>query len=67
MPSTMYPQGGLLSEAMFVKWGSEGYLEIRKQEIVNVEAGKGFLAKKAILTPGGRFKACVQLRNAKHR
>ncbi|QEC43720.1 hypothetical protein [Pseudobacter ginsenosidimutans] len=41
---------GLLSEAMFVKWGSEGYLEIRKQEIVNVEVEKGFLAKKAILT-----------------
>ncbi len=41
---------GLLSEAMFVKWGSEGYLEIRKQEIVHVEADKGFLAKKAILT-----------------
>lgn len=41
---------GLLSEAMFVKWGSEGYLEIRKQEIVQVEADKGFLSKKAILT-----------------
>lgn len=41
---------GLLSEAMFVKWGSEGYLEIKKQEIVNVEVEKGFLAKKAILT-----------------
>ncbi|MBO9636291.1 MAG: hypothetical protein J7578_24525 [Chitinophagaceae bacterium] len=41
---------GLLSEAMFVKWGSEGYLEIPKQEIVLVEVEKSFLAKKAILT-----------------
>ncbi len=40
---------GLLSEAMFIKWGSEGFLEINKQDIVNVETEKSFLAKKAIL------------------
>lgn len=41
---------GLLSEAMFVKWGSEGYLEILKADIGNVQVEKSFLAKKAILT-----------------
>lgn len=41
---------GLLSEAMFIKWGSEGFLEIKKQDIVKVEVEKGFLAKKIILT-----------------
>jgi hypothetical protein len=41
---------GLLSEALFVKWGSEGYLEISKAEITNVQIEKSFLAKKAVLT-----------------
>ncbi len=41
---------GLLSEAMFIKWGSEGYLEINKSEITDVQVEKSFLAKKAILT-----------------
>ncbi len=41
---------GLLSEALFAKWGSEGYLAISKAEITNVQVEKGFLAKKAILT-----------------
>ena len=41
---------GLLSEAMFVKWGSEGYLEINKLDISDVQVEKSFLAKKAILT-----------------
>lgn len=41
---------GLLSEAMFVKWGSEGYLEINKSDITDVKAEKSFLAKKAIIT-----------------
>ena len=41
---------GLLSEAMFVHWGSEGYLTIRKDEISRVETEKSFLAKKVILT-----------------
>ncbi len=41
---------GLLSEAMFIKWGSEGYLTINKSEITDVQVEKSFLAKKAILT-----------------
>lgn len=41
---------GMLSEAMFVKWGSEGYLEINKSEIRSVIAEKSFLAKKALVT-----------------
>jgi len=41
---------GLLSEALFVKWGSEGYLEISKADITDVKVEKSFLAKKAILT-----------------
>lgn len=41
---------GLLSEAMFIKWGSEGYLEINKSDITDVQVEKSFLAKKAILT-----------------
>ena len=41
---------GLVSEALFVKWGSEGYLEINKSEITDVQVDKSFLSKKAILT-----------------
>jgi hypothetical protein len=41
---------GLLSEALFIKWGSEGYLEINKSDIKDVEVQKSFLAKKAIVT-----------------
>ncbi len=41
---------GFLSEAMFIKWGSEGYLEISKTDISDVQVEKSFLAKKAILT-----------------
>lgn len=41
---------GLLTEAMFVKWGSEGYLEIDKSQITDVQVEKSFLAKKMILT-----------------
>ena len=41
---------GLLSEAMYMKWGSEGFLEINKTDIKNVEVEKSFLAKKAIVT-----------------
>ena len=40
---------GLLAEAMFIKWGSEGYLEINKSDITDVQVEKSFLAKKAIL------------------
>lgn len=41
---------GLLSEALFIKWGSEGYLEINKEDIKDVTVEKNFLAKKAIVT-----------------
>lgn len=41
---------GLLSEAMFMKWGSEGFLEINKADIKDVQVEKSFLAKKAIVT-----------------
>ena len=41
---------GLLAEAMFIKWGSEGYLEINKADIKDVQAEKSFLAKKAVVT-----------------
>lgn len=41
---------GLLSEALFIKWGSEGYLEISKSDITDVQVEKSFLAKKAIIT-----------------
>ncbi len=41
---------GLLSEALFIKWGSEGYLEINKEEITDIQVEKSFLSKKAILT-----------------
>jgi len=40
---------GLLSEAMFAKWGSEGYLEISKSDISSLKAEKSFLAKKALV------------------
>ncbi len=41
---------GLLSEALFVKWGSEGYLEIDKSLITDVQVEKSFLSKKVIVT-----------------
>lgn len=41
---------GLLSEALFTKWGSEGFLEISKADIKDVQVEKSFLAKKAIVT-----------------
>lgn len=41
---------GLLSEAMFIRWGSEGFLEIRKQDIVKVTTDKSFFSKKVILS-----------------
>lgn len=41
---------GLLSEAMFAKWGSEGFLEINKADIKDVAVEKSFLAKKVIVT-----------------
>jgi hypothetical protein len=41
---------GILSEAMFIKWGSEGYLTIERSDIAQVDVEKKFLAKKVILT-----------------
>jgi hypothetical protein len=41
---------GLMAEALFIKWGSEGYLTIDKSDITDVQVEKSFLAKKAILT-----------------
>ena len=41
---------GLLAEAMFMKWGSEGYLTIEKADITDVQTEKSFLSKKVIVT-----------------
>ena len=41
---------GMLAEALFVKWGSEGYLEIDKSLITDVQIEKGFLARKVVVT-----------------
>jgi hypothetical protein len=41
---------GMLSEALFMKSGSEGYLEIPKQRISNVGVQKSFFAKKVLVT-----------------
>lgn len=40
---------GLLSEALFIKWGSEGYLAIEKKDIAEVQVEKSFLSKKVIV------------------
>ena len=41
---------GMLSEAMFVKWGSEGLVIIPKARIAKIEPQKSFFAKKVALT-----------------
>lgn len=41
---------GLLEEFAFVKWGSEGFLEINKNDIQNVEVQKSFFSKKCVVT-----------------
>lgn len=41
---------GMVAEALTYKWGSEGYLEIAKDEISDVEVQKKLFSKKAILT-----------------
>jgi len=41
---------GLVEEAVFIKWGSEGYMEIDKKDIVSVDVEKKLLSKKAIVT-----------------
>ena len=40
---------GILTEAMFLKWGSEGYLSFDKADIGQVDVEKKFLSKKAII------------------
>ncbi len=41
---------GVLTEAIFIKWGSEGYLEIPKSDITGVEVTKKLLSKRCTLT-----------------
>lgn len=41
---------GMVEEALTVKWGSEGELEIDKADISDVEVQKSFFSKKAIVT-----------------
>lgn len=41
---------GFLNELAFIKWGSEGYLEINKEDITDVQVEKSFLSKKVICT-----------------
>ena len=41
---------GLVSEAIFVKWGSEGFLYIDKEDIQSVDVTKTLLSKRCILT-----------------
>jgi hypothetical protein len=41
---------GMVAEAVTIKWGSEGYLEIDKRNIQSVEVQKKFLSKKCILS-----------------
>ena len=41
---------GMVAEALTIKWGSEGYLEIDKKHIQSVEVQKKLLSKKCILT-----------------
>ncbi len=45
-----YSAKGLLEEFMYIKWGSEGFLEINKNDISSVETQKSFLSKKCIVT-----------------
>jgi hypothetical protein len=41
---------GMVTEAITIKWGSEGYLEIEKSSIQSIEVQKKLLSKKCILT-----------------
>lgn len=45
-----YSTKGLLEEFAFIKWGSEGFLEFSKEDIIAVETQKSLLAKKCIIT-----------------
>lgn len=41
---------GMLEEAIFIKWGSEGYLEIDKKDITGTEVQKKLLSKRVLVT-----------------
>src|ERR1035437_10141401 len=41
---------GMLEEALFIKFGSEGYLVIPKKRIAKVETKKSFIKKQIIIT-----------------
>ena len=45
-----YSAKGILGGFMYIKWGSEGFLEMNKEDIVSVEVQKSFLSKKCIVT-----------------
>lgn len=45
-----YSAKGVLEEFTFIKWGSEGFWEINKEDIIKIEKKNSFLAKKCILT-----------------
>lgn len=45
-----YSARGILSEFAFIKWGSEGFLEINKTDITGIEVQRSFLSKKCIVT-----------------
>ncbi len=42
--------GGLVGEALFIKRGSEAYLEIPRERIRNVAVKKGLFSKRVLLT-----------------
>ena len=41
---------GIVEEALFYKWGSEGYVVVPKQRIRQVDAKKSLMSKKIVLT-----------------
>ena len=41
---------GMVSEALFVKWGSEGYLEIDKTAVESLKVVKKLLSKRCTMT-----------------
>lgn len=41
---------GIVAEAVFVKWGSEGFLEIPKPAIAAVDVEKRLLSKRCVVT-----------------
>lgn len=45
-----YSVGGIATETLFMKFGSEGYIEIPKNRIRSVEAQKSFFSKRAVVT-----------------